>query len=82
MRKTVEMSLLYSLLLGVIQGLTEFLPVSSTAHLTIAGKLLGLINPERPDEWTAFIAVIQIGTLAAVVIYFFRTSFISSKVFL
>ncbi len=66
------MSLLYSVLLGIIQGLTEFLPVSSTAHLTIAGRFLGLINPDRPDEWTAFIAVIQIGTLAAVVIYFFR----------
>lgn len=66
------MSLLYSILLGVIQGLTEFLPISSTAHLTIAGKLLGLINPDRPDEWTAFIAVIQIGTLTAVVVYFFR----------
>ena len=66
------MSLLYSILLGVIQGLTEFLPISSTAHLTIAGKLFGLINPDRPDEWTAFIAVIQIGTLAAVVVYFFK----------
>lgn len=66
------MSFLYSILLGVIQGLTEFLPVSSTAHLTIAGKLFGLINPERPDEWTAFIAVIQIGTLTAVVTYFFK----------
>jgi undecaprenyl-diphosphatase len=66
------MSLFYSILLGIIQGITEFLPVSSTAHLTIAGSLLGLINPDRPDEWTAFIAVIQIGTMAAVVIYFFK----------
>ncbi len=66
------MSLLYSILLGIIQGITEFLPVSSTAHLTIAGKMLGLINPDRPDEWTAFIAVMQIGTLAAVVVYFFK----------
>ena len=66
------MSLLYSILLGIIQGITEFLPISSTAHLTIAGKLLGLINPDRPDEWTAFIAVMQIGTLAAVVVYFFK----------
>ncbi len=66
------MSLLYSILLGIIQGITEFLPVSSTAHLTIAGSFLGLINPDRPDEWTAFIAVIQIGTMAAVVIYFFK----------
>ena len=66
------MSLLNSILLGIIQGITEFLPVSSTAHLTIAGSLLGLINPDRPDEWTAFIAVIQIGTMAAVIIYFFK----------
>ncbi|MGA7161349.1 MAG: undecaprenyl-diphosphatase UppP [Bacteroidota bacterium] len=66
------MSLLNAILLGIIQGITEFLPISSTAHLTIAGTLLGLINPERPDEWTAFIAVIQIGTMAAVIIYFFK----------
>ncbi|HTY11935.1 MAG TPA: undecaprenyl-diphosphatase UppP [Bacteroidota bacterium] len=66
------MSLFYSILLGIIQGITEFLPISSTAHLTIAGSLLGLINPDRPDEWTAFIAVIQIGTMAAVVVYFFK----------
>ena len=66
------MSLFYSILLGIIQGITEFLPVSSTAHLTIAGSLLGLINPDRPDEWTAFIAVIQIGTMTAVVVYFFK----------
>ena len=67
-----RMSIFYSILLGIIQGITEFLPVSSTAHLTIAGSLLGLINPDRPDEWTAFIAVIQIGTMAAVIIYFFK----------
>ena len=66
------MSLLYSILLGIIQGITEFLPISSTAHLTIAGKILGLIKPDRPEEWTAFIAVMQIGTLAAVVVYFFK----------
>ncbi|MBK9248956.1 MAG: undecaprenyl-diphosphatase UppP [Ignavibacteria bacterium] len=64
------MSIFHSLLLGIIQGLTEFLPVSSTAHLTIAGKLLGLISPEHPERWTAFVAVIQLGTLAAVLLYF------------
>jgi undecaprenyl-diphosphatase len=63
---------LYGVLLGIIQGLTEFLPISSTAHLTFAGKLLGLINPEHPQSWTAFIAVIQIGTTAAVLMYFWR----------
>src|SRR5437762_1357997 len=66
------MSLPYAVLLGIIQGLTEFLPVSSTAHLTLAGKLLGLIDPVHPEDWTAFIAIIQLGTVAAVIIFFFR----------
>jgi len=66
------MGLLEGILLGIIQGLTEFLPISSTAHLTIAGKWLGLIDPNRPESWTAFIAVIQLGTLLAVLIYFLR----------
>lgn len=64
------MSILQSLILGLIQGLTEFLPVSSTAHLTIAGKIMGVISPEHPEQWTAFVAVIQLGTLAAVLLYF------------
>jgi undecaprenyl-diphosphatase len=64
------MSLWQAILLGIIQGLTEFIPISSTAHLTIAGKLFGLIDPARPDQWTAFIAVIQLGTLIAVIAYF------------
>jgi len=59
-----------AILLGLIQGLTEFLPISSTAHLTIAGKLMGLISTDHPEQWTAFMAVIQLGTLAAVIIYF------------
>jgi undecaprenyl-diphosphatase len=63
---------LYAVVLGVIQGLTEFLPISSTAHLTISGKLLGLMDAEHPEAWTAFIAVMQLGTLAAVIAYFFR----------
>ncbi|MEW6129261.1 MAG: undecaprenyl-diphosphatase UppP [Acidobacteriota bacterium] len=66
------MSIWYAILLGLIQGLTEFLPISSTAHLTIAGKLLGQISQERPDEWTAFIAVIQLGTLFSVLFYFWQ----------
>lgn len=61
-----------AVLLGIVQGATEFLPISSTAHLTLSGKLLGLINPAHPEAWTAFIAVMQLGTLAAVVVYFWR----------
>ena len=64
------MSIWQAILLGLIQGLTEFIPISSTAHLTIAGNLMGLIKSDRPEEWTAFIAVIQLGTLLAVIAYF------------
>jgi len=66
------MSLLEAIILGLVQGLTEFIPISSTAHLTLAGKLMGLIDPDHPDQWTAFIAVIQLGTLVAVLAYFWR----------
>jgi len=64
------MSILQAIILGLIQGLTEFIPVSSTAHLTLAGKSMNLIDPQHPDQWTAFIAVIQLGTLVAVILYF------------
>jgi undecaprenyl-diphosphatase len=62
------MSILEAIIFGLIQGLTEFIPISSTAHLTLAGKLMGHIK--EPEQWTAFIAVIQLGTLAAVIVYF------------
>jgi len=64
------MSILEAIILGLIQGLTEFIPVSSTAHLTLAGKWMHLIDPQHPDQWTAFMAVIQLGTLIAVILYF------------
>jgi len=64
------MSILEAILLGIIQGLSEFIPISSTAHLTIAGDLMGLIDPDDPHKWTAFIAVIQLGTMGAVLTYF------------
>jgi undecaprenyl-diphosphatase len=61
------MSLFEAIVLAVIQGLTEFIPVSSTAHLRIIPALVGWSDPGA-----AFTAVIQIGTLAAVLIYFWR----------
>lgn len=66
------MSILEAILLGIIQGLTEFLPISSTGHLTLAGNLLNLISAEHPEKWTSFIAVIQLGTLLAILIYFWN----------
>jgi undecaprenyl-diphosphatase len=61
------MSFLEIIVLAVVQGLTEFLPISSTAHLRIVPALLGWQDPGA-----AFSAVIQIGTLLAVVMYFRR----------
>ena len=64
------MSILESIILGIVQGLSEFLPISSSAHLTIAGKLMNVVPKDHPEFWTAFIAVIQLGTLVSIVIYF------------
>ena len=64
------MSILTAAILGVIQGLSEFLPISSTAHLTIAASIMGVIDPQHPERWTSFMATIQLGTLAAVLLYF------------
>lgn len=64
--------MLEAVLLGIIQGLSEFLPISSTAHLTLAGTAMHLIDPLHPEVWTEYIAVIQLGTLLAVVVYFWK----------
>jgi undecaprenyl-diphosphatase len=63
-----DISILESALLGVVEGFTEFLPVSSTAHLTIAEKALDL--PIDDKGVTAFTAIIQMGAIAAVLVYF------------
>lgn len=61
------MTLFEAIILGIVQGLTEFLPISSTAHLRIVPALFGWEDPGA-----AFTAIIQIGTLVAVLIYFKR----------
>jgi undecaprenyl-diphosphatase len=58
-------SLLEAIVLGIVQGLTEFLPISSTAHLRIVPAFAGW-----PDPGAAFTAVTQLGTMAAVLLYF------------
>ncbi len=64
------MSILEAIVLGIVQGLTEFLPISSTAHLRIVPALFGWQDPGA-----AFTAVIQIGTLVAVLSYFYADIF-------
>lgn len=61
------MDLLRSVVLGIVQGLTEFLPISSSAHLAIVPQLLGWEDPGA-----AYTAVVQIGTELAVILYFWR----------
>jgi undecaprenyl-diphosphatase len=64
------MNLLTAILLGILEGVTEFLPVSSTGHLTVAEKVLGL--PVDDPGVTAFTAIIQLGAILAVILYFRR----------
>ena len=70
------MTILQAIILGIVQGLTEFMPISSTAHLVFAARLIGLYNGVdsalKAEQTTATIAVIQLGTLLAVLIYFAR----------
>jgi undecaprenyl-diphosphatase len=70
------MTLLQAIILGLVQGLTEFIPVSSTAHLVFAARVVdlygGVDKTLQAEQTTATIAVIQLGTLLAVLIYFAR----------
>lgn len=61
------MNIFEAIILGIVQGLTEFLPISSSAHLRVASELLGI-----GDAGSAFTAITQLGTEAAVVVFFWR----------
>jgi undecaprenyl-diphosphatase len=63
------MNILQAIILGIVQGLTEFIPISSTAHLVLASRFIALYDG-NPEKVTATIAVIQLGTLLAVFVYF------------
>ncbi|MCZ4066307.1 undecaprenyl-diphosphate phosphatase [Microbacterium sp. NPDC006705] len=62
------MQLLEAIILGIVQGLTEFLPISSSAHLRIVGEFL----PSAQDPGATFTAITQIGTELAVLVYFWK----------
>src|SRR5205085_9409275 len=72
--RITRMTILQALFLGLVQGLTEFIPISSTAHLVFAARILnlygGVDKTLQAEQTTATIAVIQLGTLLAVLVYF------------
>lgn len=61
--------LVIAIILGIVEGITEFLPVSSTGHLMLATALLGA----DPEKWAAFNVIIQLGAILAIVVLYWRT---------
>ncbi len=66
------MLVLHAIILGILEGFTEFLPISSTAHLILASKLLKI--PES-DTLTLFLITVQVGAILAVLVYFYKKFF-------
>ena len=77
------MSILHVIILAIVQGLAELLPVSSSAHVVVAEKLLGL-DPTTP-QMTLLLVMLHTGTMFAVIVYFWKqwkkTYFSSSDAF-
>ena len=63
------MNIFQSFLLGILQGLTEFIPVSSTAHLLIGQKILGIPSS---DAMFSFLVLVQLGTILSLIVYFWK----------
>jgi len=61
--------LLIAIILGIVEGVTEFIPVSSTGHLILATELLGF----DADKWSAFNVIIQLGAILAIIVLYWRT---------
>lgn len=72
------MTILQALVLGIIQGLTEFIPVSSTAHLLIGQELLGVTD----ERVFSFNVIVQLGTISALLIYFWKDIYQVTRAFL
>lgn len=68
------MNFLHSIILGIVEGVTEFLPISSTGHLILTSKLLGIVDSEFLKSFEIFI---QLGAILAVVYFYRRTIFTS-----
>src|ERR1700678_4510171 len=66
-----SMPILQVILLAIVQGLAELLPVSSSAHVVVAEKLMGL-DPSSP-QMTLLLVMLHTGTMFAVIVYFWRT---------